>query len=382
MPSARAVRWLPAAMPASEIAEEQPIFVAQQVLHELQAIDPSGDGAIGFLVGDVAECPDSGRRYVVARGLVRVHQPFVGDRPLPVVNRAWGPLREELQDTGWHVLGWYHTHTVHGAAVSLADMETHRHFFTQPWQVALIIAPDAEAPAGWWYRPLAAEPGGRPAPLPFHELLDSVPEGAVQTALSWPGYRSTDVRVQPRPPRRTTGATAALGAVPPPLARTSGVLVPARDHFDEDDPVHERLRAERRRVRRVALIAGGVLSALAAIAVSVTLLAPLLGRTVSPSPSRAVALPVDPALVVAADSLDVAIRAYDQRKQLFDDRMMVCADLGAGLVKVEDAMVAFSTRLRARSAPADSAASVRERALFDGADAVERHFERTGCARP
>ena len=40
-----------------------------------------------------------------------------------------------------HVLGWHHTHPDFGVFLSAYDLFIHRHFFPQPWQVALVVDP-------------------------------------------------------------------------------------------------------------------------------------------------------------------------------------------------------------------------------------------------
>ena len=51
-------------------------------------------------------------------------------------------------------VGWYHSHTRTEIALSEADLEIHRRFFPEPWQVALILKPYAMRPtrAGFFFR--------------------------------------------------------------------------------------------------------------------------------------------------------------------------------------------------------------------------------------
>jgi proteasome lid subunit RPN8/RPN11 len=39
------------------------------------------------------------------------------------------------------VVGWHHTHPGLGVFLSAYDMFIHRHFFSQPWQIALVVDP-------------------------------------------------------------------------------------------------------------------------------------------------------------------------------------------------------------------------------------------------
>lgn len=52
---------------------------------------------------------------------------------------------------GMLMVGWYHTHPGMGIFLSHYDLWLHRHFFPEPWQVALVVEPVAEA-AGFFIR--------------------------------------------------------------------------------------------------------------------------------------------------------------------------------------------------------------------------------------
>ncbi len=51
-------------------------------------------------------------------------------------------------------VGWYHSHTRSGVSLSAADLEIHRRYFRQPWQVALVVQPEpfGSARAGFFFR--------------------------------------------------------------------------------------------------------------------------------------------------------------------------------------------------------------------------------------
>ncbi len=55
---------------------------------------------------------------------------------------------------GLEPLGWYHSHTRSGISLSAADVEIHRRFFPEPWQVALVVRPHVGRPtqAGFFFR--------------------------------------------------------------------------------------------------------------------------------------------------------------------------------------------------------------------------------------
>lgn len=62
---------------------------------------------------------------------------------LTFTHDTWSALRREAEakypdDV---VLGWHHTHPGFGVFLSPYDLFLHRHFFSEPWQVALVVDP-------------------------------------------------------------------------------------------------------------------------------------------------------------------------------------------------------------------------------------------------
>jgi proteasome lid subunit RPN8/RPN11 len=51
-------------------------------------------------------------------------------------------------------VGWFHSHTRSGIQLSEKDLEFHREFFPEPWQVALVLKPDklGKVRAGYFFR--------------------------------------------------------------------------------------------------------------------------------------------------------------------------------------------------------------------------------------
>ncbi len=101
-------------------------------------------------------------------------------------------------------VGWYHSHTRTEIFLSDIDLELHRRFFPEPWQVALVFKPHTFQPmrCGFFFReangsirssasyreftidPLAlrAAPGGPPATTPADENVTALPAPEVPTA--------------------------------------------------------------------------------------------------------------------------------------------------------------------------------------------------------
>src|SRR2546421_480781 len=83
-----------------------------------------------------------------------------------------------------------------------------------------------------------------------------------------------------------------------------------------------------------------------------------------------------------ADTVALAIGAFDLRARLFDGRKMACADLARGLVDLEERWTSYNAARKDDAGALDSVRNVRDRSLYSDVDAVERRFERSKCARP
>ena len=66
---------------------------------------------------------------------------------------------------GLRPVGWYHSHTRSEIFFSDADLEIHKHFFPEPWQVALVMKPHTFQPtrAGFFFREADGVIRGNPA---------------------------------------------------------------------------------------------------------------------------------------------------------------------------------------------------------------------------
>ncbi|HZI21915.1 MAG TPA: hypothetical protein VFD76_05340, partial [Gemmatimonadales bacterium] len=84
----------------------------------------------------------------------------------------------------------------------------------------------------------------------------------------------------------------------------------------------------------------------------------------------------------AADTLGLAIAAFDLRARMFASRQMECPELARGLVLVEERWSAYNGARKDAGASLDSVRTARDRNLYADADGVERRFERSRCPRP
>ena len=80
-----------------------------------------------------------------------------------------------------------------------------------------------------------------------------------------------------------------------------------------------------------------------------------------------------------ADSVSLAVGAFDLRAGLFAGGKMLCADLARGLIEVETRWTVYN-RLRKRAGNDDRVAA--EHRVQDDVDTVEQRFAGTGCPRP
>jgi proteasome lid subunit RPN8/RPN11 len=127
---------------------------------------------------------------------------------------------------GMRPVGWYHSHTRSEIFLSDADLEIHKRYFPEPWQVALVIKPHTFQPArfGFFFR----EADGRmQAKASYREVtLEALPlrqvPGRVPSAA--PADQPPLRRWQPEPPpadrenelRPLPALTGSMAAAPQP----------------------------------------------------------------------------------------------------------------------------------------------------------------------
>jgi proteasome lid subunit RPN8/RPN11 len=152
------------------------------------------------------------------------------------------------------VVGWYHSHTRSEIFLSDADLEIHKRFFPEPWQVALVLKPHTFHPmrAGFFFResdgavhasapyqefvldplPMRPVPSGNGVPEPsplFRGLHDSEPDGPVINVSS---VVESNTQAEPAAepeadPQPAVPPPSFLETPPPPSRRWVGWLVAA-----------------------------------------------------------------------------------------------------------------------------------------------------------
>ena len=210
----RAILWNPPAAPGTTSPGRQtsrspyPIFFQQEAVIALQDhIKSSPTQAIfGFLIGDVYRDPETGVLYTIIDKTLKLSQAIYGDKTEVVVSRLWDRMQEQLKKAAGTLLGWYHSHPGQGGFLTTHDVETHEKFFTDPWQVAILVAAEAGGVTGRFFRSTQGNADWHKTPLPFYELLqpDSIkPDGKKRSFIVWRNYKPygpTLTGPKPKPP--------------------------------------------------------------------------------------------------------------------------------------------------------------------------------------
>jgi proteasome lid subunit RPN8/RPN11 len=199
MPMDLAILWNPPAAAGTTAPgrpsgrSPYPVFFQQEAVIALQEhLKGSPTQAIfGFLIGDVYRDPETGVLYTVIDKTLKLSQAIYGDKTEVVVSRLWDRMQEQLKKAAGTLLGWYHSHPGQGGYLTTHDVETHEKFFTDPWQVAILVAAEAGGVTGRFFRSSQSADWHK-TPLPFYELLqpDSIkPDGKKRSFIVWRNYK-------------------------------------------------------------------------------------------------------------------------------------------------------------------------------------------------
>ncbi len=218
IPTARSIPWSPAGEGSSRPGDVPfPVFLSQTALsaiHEhVAAPARPGQGVLGFLLGDLCECPETNVSYLVIDAAVRLSLALYSDRTRDIVTRLWDRVQAQLEEQKAYLIGWYHTHPPLPLTITQYDVETHEQYFGEPWQVALLLGTDPAEPSGAFFRASSDEAWVN-TPLPFYELLnpDSIrPDGRKRSFVTWRNYHAHGAAT-------TSGRSGPHAAVAPPPA--------------------------------------------------------------------------------------------------------------------------------------------------------------------
>ena len=94
----------------------------------------------GFLLGGLHH---DQQVYVEVRAFLPATGTVSSATSLTFGHDTWAEMtrRAEADCPGELVVGWQHTHPGLGVFLSAHDVFIHRHFFSQPWQIALVVDP-------------------------------------------------------------------------------------------------------------------------------------------------------------------------------------------------------------------------------------------------
>jgi len=392
MPIAASILWKPIEGAAEQDAGLFPVFITQRALaavHDHCAATPAA--CFGLLIGDVVDSPETGASHVVVESTIRLPA-SPDDDAKTVLVQGWVVAQDVLRKSGDLLVGWYRGGGGE-AALSPAEADAHRAFFVQPWQLAVVVG-SGDTTVGAVLR-RSASSGWAQECLPFYELVDPAsfrPDGSKPTRLRWDNYRTEETALVPPAalPVPITSAAPAFAQTQPPSAdlrrATSAappeVLLP--DQFDggaDDSGGWPSSALVGRIARWVAYAAAGVLLVAGLFRLYAALASPASTGS-SPGTHAALAVPPLDRLDQAADTLALAIAAFDLRAQLFATRQMHCPELARGLVVVEERWTTYNSVRKDSGVAFDAARSARDRSLYSDVDGVERRFERSACPRP
>jgi len=218
MPIEQSIQWKPLRDPHYVVASLQPadggrrkIFIRQEVIARVEAlVRPHGRRTVGLLLGQFYQCPVTGFDYLVIESISE--SSTVTDE-----NDIATKIAEDLErhakdhhvhlfgsDRGAHVVGWYRGAPTIEAKPSLTTMGIHASLFSQPWQMALVVA-EGSKPDGAFF--LRDSVNSRWFNAPFFELLSDPPTAnqPKPSVIAWAQYLTTDAIVaaerdiRPRP---------------------------------------------------------------------------------------------------------------------------------------------------------------------------------------
>jgi len=377
MPVADSILWTPVAGGTHRPAPL--MFFAQHTLrkiHERLGTLPNGLG-IGLLAGRRFTDGRSGAQFVIIDGAL----------PLPVLpseDEAAPALAQGMRAAaaGIEIVGWYRSHSFTDAALTPSDVDAQSELFGDG-ETSIVMVLSAGGEAGAVFRQ-SSSPAWPVEALPLYEWLaePAKTDGPKPTMLGWRNYHAAE-------------PVARFGT---PISEASGerinsrpLLVPDLD-VDDDTPIPMVMPAPARKrflqpAIYVACALGGAVLVAAASGIISSRGATGSSRGAGSNGSGVNADPGTAAFAAAvldkrADTLALALTAFDDRSRMFDAKQMTCAGLQRGLQQVEDNWLSYNIARREILAPFDGQREERDRTLYADVRTAERQFERSGCARP
>ena len=125
--------------------------------------------------------------------------------------------------SGLQPVGWYHSHTRSEIFLSDADQQIHKHFFPEPWQVALVFKPHTFQPmrCGFFFR---ESNGSMHSTATYQEFsLEPMPLRPLPTGVVPPMLADTPPTLQREPERPATVINVSPDVPEQPEERTQAV---------------------------------------------------------------------------------------------------------------------------------------------------------------
>jgi len=119
-----------------------PIFIHTSVLEDI--LDYSGTDTNreigGFLIGGLFE---DQRKYVEVRHFLPAVEVQSDAASLTFTHDTWAAMSREVEQRfpKESVVGWHHTHPNFGIFLSAYDLFIHQNFFSEIWQIAVVVDP-------------------------------------------------------------------------------------------------------------------------------------------------------------------------------------------------------------------------------------------------
>ena len=105
-----------------------------------QAYERPDEEIGGLLLG--GNYSDDGRSFVVIEDIIAAQHVLSSSNSLKFTHETWSALTRSLQarGDGSKSIGWYHSHPCSAAFLSEDDNFIHHNFFSQPWQIAVVVS--------------------------------------------------------------------------------------------------------------------------------------------------------------------------------------------------------------------------------------------------
>jgi len=173
------------------------VVISQGALREvIRHLSSSPDQELlGFLIGEMCECPRSKLRYLSITGTLRTGHVIDEEQPVQIPDAEWLGQQLEVRRRRSTLIGWYHSTPYLSPSPSSLDVESHRARFAEPWQCGLVIATEGNEPAGGLFR-VHADPAAGGAYIPFYEQVEQegmIEGGRFRTLIDWATYSTKEL---------------------------------------------------------------------------------------------------------------------------------------------------------------------------------------------